>query len=273
MKKQNKIRFWGTRGSLPVSGKKYARYGGNTSCLEIRCADDLIIIDAGSGIRAPSEKWLAEGRKTYHILFSHTHWDHLIGLPFFAPLNDPHCTVHLYGPAPLEKLLSQQFSAPFFPIALINFKAKIVYHILTPGSALKIGAITIHSALACHLGKTLCFTFTLNKICIGYATDNELFLEEKVQKELTTFFAKCTHIIHEAQYSATEYQSRIGWGHSSLPNLAAFINLLPKQISWLITHHDPKNSDTLLEKRLLSIKKLAPQRKIKLAYDGLTLNV
>ncbi len=163
-KKQEKnsyVKLWGTRGSNPVSGPDYIRYGGNTVCLEVRHKEDLVIIDAGTGIRALGEKIDTKKFKTIHIFLSHTHWDHVTGFPFFDPIYNPDVHVVIWSPVGFEKstkeLFTEMLAYSYFPVRLEDIRAKISFNDLRDGHPVSIGDITIDSHYAFHPGATLCF--------------------------------------------------------------------------------------------------------------------
>lgn len=261
------MKFWGSRGSSSVSGPDYSRFGGCTSCLEIRDNDELIIFDAGSGIRALGEKILLEKNRTIHLLISHFHWDHLWGFPFFLPIYHSDYNIHIHAPGEtpedINKQLSLLFSPKFFPVNLGDLKAKISYHPLNADTPIKIGNITIDCCLAHHPGKTFCFKVNSSTLTFGYVTDNE-FLSNydgppcdisrdnpllDPYRDQIRFFENCELMIHEAQYLPNEYKKKKGWGHSSINNALVLIREInPK--TWIVTHHDPDETDKdLIEKK------------------------
>jgi len=283
------LKFWGTRGSIPVAGLDYCRYGGNTSCLEIRHDNSLVIIDAGTGIRPLGNEVMASGIDEIHLFIGHTHWDHIIGFPFFAPVYDSSKTIHIYaakgGSGNIEELFSGMLEQDFFPVNLDDMRAKFCFHELE-GRSETIGDIEVNYTQANHPGATLCFRIKCCEHDIGYATDNE-FLQgfcghpKEVSEELlkpyqpiVDFFKGCSTLIHEAQYSPEEYATKIGWGHSSIYNVALMADLCGAQ-EWIITHHDPDDNDTaVLQKRDMN-KKIRQECNIScrssMAYDGLIL--
>lgn len=286
------IKFWGTRGSNPVSGPEYLRFGGNTVCLEIRHGQDLIIIDSGTGIRPLGQVLEQEKPKTIHLFLSHTHWDHVTGFPFFAPIYHSDVELIIWSPVGFEKttkeLFTEMLAYSYFPVRLEDIKAKLTFNDLREGHPVTIGDVTIDSHYAYHPGATLCFKIHLGDKIIGYATDNELFLGYhgspnaigpdhpliKSNQSLIEFFKHCTLLIHEAQYTPAEYQKRVGWGHSSVSNAV----LLCKYSSikeWIVTHHDPSHTDEALlaqwqlHRDILEDCHLSTQ--VHFAFDGMTL--
>jgi len=263
------IKFWGTRGSNAVSGPEYIRFGGNTPCLEVRHGEDLIIIDAGTGLRPFGKTIDINKNKTIHLFLSHTHWDHVTGFPFFAPLFKPDVQVVIWSPVGFEKstqeLFTDMLAYAHFPIRLEDIQAKLIFNDLRDGHSVSLGDITIDSHYAFHPGATLCFKIHVAGKTFGYATDNEMLLGYhgnpnaigkehsliKMHQSIINFFKHCDYLIHEAQYTPLEYQRRVGWGHSSISNATILIKYAEIN-EWIVTHHDPKHTDgDLLEKMQL----------------------
>ncbi len=263
------IKFWGTRGSNSVSGAEYIRFGGNTCSLEIRSGEDLIIVDAGTGIRRLGGMLEEEGVKNIHLLISHTHWDHLAGFPFFAPIYDSKCTVNIWTPIGYEKttreLFSDMLANAYFPVRLDDIQAKVIFKDIHEREPFKLGNIVVDTHYAYHPGPTICFKFQVDKTTFGYVTDNEFLMgfhghPNTVTKNhpalhpyrsMINFFKGCDFLVHEAQYTPSEYLSKVGWGHSSVSNACVLIREAGIA-QWIITHHDPKHTDVdLLEKMQL----------------------
>jgi phosphoribosyl 1,2-cyclic phosphodiesterase/ActR/RegA family two-component response regulator len=286
------IKFWGTRGSSSVSGPEYARFGGNTSCLEIRHGHDLIIVDAGTGIRS---FWttIAESKiKQINLLISHTHWDHLAGFPFFAPIYDPDCQVNIWTPIGFEKttreLFTEMLAYAYFPVRLDDIQANLVFKDIHEGVPFQIGDIEIDTHYAFHPGATVCFKFKIDKLKFGYTTDNEFLMGYHGNPNLIgkkhpllapyqsmiEFFKDCDFLVHEAQYTPIEYQNKVGWGHSSITNATVLVKHTEVP-GWVVTHHDPKHTDNemlkifQLQSDVLDEMKL--QCRPRIAFDGMTI--
>lgn len=286
------IRFWGTRGSNPVSGPEYVRFGGNTPSLEVRFGDDFLIIDAGSGIRDLGQAIQFDHQAEIPILFSHTHLDHLSGFPFFYPLHQEKQKLSLWAPVGFEKSTQETFADLFayayFPVAFKDIESRVSFHDLRDGQELSFGRIKIRTHYAYHPGSTLCFVITVGNKRIGYVTDNEFLLgchahpslAEKESKLLypyesfISFFSDCDILIHEAQYTPDEYKTKVGWGHSSIYNASLLIKKA-RIPHWIVTHHDPKHTDAfLLEKEKLHaevLEQIEHQCLVELAYDGMVI--
>jgi CheY-like chemotaxis protein len=261
------IRFWGTRGSNPVSGSEYIRFGGNTCSLEIHHGDHLAIIDAGTGIRRLGESLALPKNKEIHLFFSHTHWDHLTGFPFFHPLYDPECHIILYAPLGFEKnpreLFTDMLAYTYFPVRLDDIKARITFKDLQDSQTIKIDEIEISTHYTFHPGATLCFKISTPEKTFGYVTDNEFLMGYhghpnalrkdhpllQPHRSLIDFLKGCDFLIHEAQYFPQEYMQKVGWGHSSISNATILIRET-QTTEWIITHHDPSHTDVLLGKKM-----------------------
>ena len=287
------VKFWGTRGSNGVSGASYVHFGGNTSCLELRHGKDLLIIDAGNGIR-PLGFHLAQTSsvKDIHLLISHTHWDHVSGFPFFTPLYDPSYRIHIWAPIGFDKsvhdLFREMLVHSLFPINLEEIKAQLIFKDIYERVPFQVGPFVVDTHYALHPGATLCFKITCAKTTFGYATDNEFLMgyhgkpqaimssHSLLQKytSLISFFTGCNFLVHEAQYTPSEYQHKVGWGHSSVTN--ASILLKHTNIPhWVVTHHDPMHTDeNLLHKMQLHQDVLIDCKTnchCEMAFDGLLL--
>ncbi len=265
--KNSYIKFWGTRGSNPVSGPDYVRFGGNTCCLEVRHGHDLLVFDAGTGIRPFGTQLEASKPKNVHLFFSHTHWDHLAGFPFFPPIYDPDCQVTIWTPIGFEKtareIFTEMLAYAYFPVRLDDMKGTLTFKELHEGETLEINNFEITTHYAYHPGATLCFKIKSEKVTFGYVTDNEFLMgyhgnpnllskshpRIKAYNSQIKFFQGCDFIIHEAQYTPQEYLGKVGWGHSSIVNATALIKHaeIPE---WVITHHDPRHTDQDLLKKM-----------------------
>lgn len=286
------IRFWGTRGSIPVSGSRYNRIGGNTCCLEVRNHDDLVIIDAGTGIRDLGIHLKDRGVKNVHLFIGHTHWDHITGFPFFAPMYSSDTTVHLYAPVGYEKdtreLFTEMLAYAFFPVRLDEMQAKFHIHQLRDGDHVQVGSLGIETHYTNHPGATLGFKIRSPTHTIGYITDNEVLLGYHGHPDaigrnhpllephlgLIQFLSDCDVLIHEAQYFSEEYEHKVGWGHSSIANATVLLKHTGCH-EWIVTHHDPQHSDFDLHTKLQThIDVLADchlNTQVRLAFDGMTL--
>jgi phosphoribosyl 1,2-cyclic phosphodiesterase len=216
------IKCWGSRGSTPVFGEEYIKYGGDTTCLEIRTKnDDIIIIDAGSGIRRLGNKLLEEKRFKYHLIFTHAHWDHLMGFPFFKPIYLKQTEIKVYR-CPfqgkyVEKMISRVLSPPHFPVKYADISASITYAEGCP-DAFDIGSIKIVPIRLSHPNGGSGYKFIEDGKTFVFLTDNELGFVHPgglSYDDYLQFSADADLLIHDAEYSPEEYEKFIEWGHSS----------------------------------------------------------
>ena len=215
------IRCWGSRGSIPVSGIEYERYGGDTTCLEIISKDDdLIVVDAGSGIRRLGLKAIKARRRTVNLIFTHSHWDHILGFPFFKPAYIPGTTLNLFGcpfaQASIRNLLSSTMSPPYFPVKIEDLKAELVYHGACTGP-FDIGPVHVTPILLSHPNQGIGYKFAEDGKTFVFLTDNELTYRHPGGLsfgEYVEFSRGADLLIHDAEYTREEYQATEGWGHS-----------------------------------------------------------
>ena len=262
------VQFWGTRGSIAKPGPSTARYGGNTSCIEVRSArGTLVVLDCGTGAHPLGQKLMSAGLKGMrgHILISHTHWDHIQGLPFFAPLFVAGNEWCIYGPKglgqSLREALAGQMQHTYFPITLDQFGATVHYQDLVEGS-LVIDDIKITTHYLNHPALTLGYRLEADGVAVVYSCDHEPYsrILATGQGEITgqderhaMFLNGADLLIHDAQYTAEEYPAKIGWGHSSVEyamRIARHAGV--KKIA--LTHHDPLRDDESIDFALANIR-------------------
>ncbi len=275
------VTFWGTRGSIATPGTGTTTYGGNTSCVELRCGGDIFIFDAGTGIRPLGLAIMKEfGSQpvTVHLFVSHTHWDHIQGFPFFTPAYLPTTTIHIYGSPgqgrPLEKVLRGQMDADYFPVALGDMNSTLHVHEFK-GKPFQIGDATIDAAYLNHPGMNLGYRVTHDGKSVVYATDNEPYQQtlphlghraeagrefgQKLDAEFVRFIDKTDLYIGEAQYTDAEYPSRIGWGHSSI-SATVEVAIEAQVRSLAFFHHDPLHDDTQVAEMAENANRLIAER-------------
>ena len=215
------IKCWGSRGSIPVSGKEYLKYGGDTACIEIGTkSNDIIIIDAGTGIRRLGNKLMGEKSSTYNIIFTHAHWDHVMGLPFFKPLYFKNTTLRMHK-CPfhskfVENILPKLMSPPNFPVKFSNLKANIYYEEAC-SKEFKIGSVSIIPIRISHPNGGSGYKFIEDNKTFVFLTDNELGFVHPgglSYKDYLKFSSGAHLLVHDAEYTPDEYESFIGWGHS-----------------------------------------------------------
>jgi phosphoribosyl 1,2-cyclic phosphodiesterase len=264
-----KIRFWGVRGSIASPGPKTVRYGGNTTCIEIRTDDnELLILDAGTGIFPLSQTLLAEMPLTANVLLSHTHWDHIQGLPFFVPNFIPGNTLRLHGAFDpisgngVEQAMSVQLQYSYFPVREAELKARIEYVTLMPEESLRIGSATITPFMLNHPvinfgyrieagGKSVFFTGDHEPPQNIYApgdadhAEYQQFLDER-ERAIVRAMQGVDVLIADSSYTAAEYPGKRGWGHGSFASSIDYARRAGARVLFC-THHEPTRSDDALE--------------------------
>lgn len=216
------ITCWGSRGSIPVSGREYLKYGGDTTCLEIRAqSGEIIIVDAGTGIRRLGNKLAAERCQKYHFIITHAHWDHLMGFPFFNPIYDQDAQFVMHRcPFPkkfVENMVTRIMTPPNFPIRYSALKARITYEQGCP-TDFKIGSLAIRPIPLSHPNMGSGYKFTEDGKTFVFLTDNELGFTHPGGCSCGEYVDFCTGadlLFHDAEYTPQEYEQQILWGHSA----------------------------------------------------------
>lgn len=271
------VRFWGTRGSLAKPHRDAMRYGGNTSCVELRSsAGTLLILDCGTGAHELGQVLIKEeGRaRRGHLLISHTHWDHIQGIPFFAPFFASGNQWDIYAPNNLnqsiEETLSGQMRYTYFPVTLESLGANIHYHDLVEGT-FRIDDITVRTRYLNHPALTLGYRLEVDGVSVVYACDHEQYprghdagLGAQNQRHVE-FLRDADLVIHDAQYVDKEYAEKAGWGHSTA-EYAVEVCLAAGAKQLALTHHDPLRTDDEVDEIIGNISK-------QLQADGESLRV
>lgn len=216
------IRCWGSRGSISVSGKDFLKYGGDTTCLEVVSAeDDLIILDAGTGIRLLGNRLIAENdKRVINLLLTHAHWDHLAGFPFFKPIYLKDYKIRIFGPLPtqesLKSIISKTMTHPYFPIEFEDINAEITFHEMDH-SSVDIGSLQVETIPLSHPNQGFGYKFIEGNKSFAFLTDNELTYPHEGGKEFdeyVEFVRDVDLLIHDAEYTREEYKATKSWGHS-----------------------------------------------------------
>ena len=288
-----RLKLWGVRGSIPVPGQSTVRYGGNTSCVEIRTDGELIVLDAGSGIRALGLALENEFRSqpiNLSLLITHVHWDHIQGFPFFIPAYNDKNQIEIFGydgtGTGLREILKGQMSMPFFPIALYDLPSKINIRKLDTMD-FKIGNVQVRSKFMNHPGVCVGYRIFAGKGSIAYLPDHEPYEAcklhsaeshslnpEQTQKraredraELVKFLQGSDLLILDTQYTDEEYQSHVGWGHGSL-STAISLALDASVRKLILFHHDPTHDDDMIDKMVETARKIAAKSQSHLEVEG-----
>jgi ribonuclease BN (tRNA processing enzyme) len=278
-----RAKIWGCRGSLATPGPETVRYGGNTSCIEVRLADGtLLILDAGTGIRSLGVSLDGASPGVIHLLLSHLHLDHLEGLGFFPPLWDQALELHIWGPSSpihsLEERIAIYLSPPLFPVHLSDIPSRLVFHD-TPSAPWRIGPAIVTAQAISHPGPTVGYRIQEGRRALAYLTDHEPALGVELSGASPDWIsgyaiaAGADVLLHDCQYTEEEYAERVGWGHSSTLDVVAFARMCDVG-RLLLFHHDPMHSDDDLESMLADVRRQwGPTGDCELASEGLEIEV
>ncbi|MCK9528292.1 MAG: MBL fold metallo-hydrolase [Syntrophales bacterium] len=248
------IRCWGARGSVAVSGREYLKYGGDTTCLEVRTKnDEVIIIDAGTGIRRLGNQLFDENHDTFHMLLTHVHWDHIMGFPFFKPLYDRNRRIIFHGsPLPnhsIEKVLASLMRDPLFPVDYGIIKGRLQYDDLHRDS-FTIDSVTVTPIPLSHPNQGTGFLFSEGEVAFVFLTDNELTYRHPGGLDFEEYRSICAGadlLIHDAEFKAGEYEQARRWGHSVFTD-ALNLALGARVASLGLFHHNQDRTDEALDR-------------------------
>ncbi|MEQ8195534.1 MAG: response regulator [Rhodospirillales bacterium] len=265
------VRFWGVRGTLPVPGNTSLRYGGNTSCVSMEFPrGQFFIFDGGSGIKALSDWLMTQKRRRIKgkIFISHPHWDHINALPFFVPLYVQGNTFDFYGAShgdlTMENLISAQMDGVYFPITIQEFGASVNFHNLREED-IEIDDIPVRTMLLSHPGYCLGYRIDYHGRSICYVTDNELFPADNefhdpsYLQKLINFVYGADVLITDSTYTDEEYDTKIGWGHSRISEVADLAHRAEVKTLCLF-HHDPDQSDDAIDAKFATAKRLLEEK-------------
>lgn len=265
-----KLKFWGVRGSIPVPGPDTVRYGGNTTCIEVRSDEnDLIVLDGGSGVFPLAQSLLKELPVTAHIFNTHSHWDHIHGLPFFTPIFIPGNRIYLYGAFdPIdgtgpERIMNVQMQYSFFPVREAEMKSHIEYVTVTPQVPVAVGGATVTPVMLNHPvvnlgyrvdcnGKSIFFTGDYEPNFNIYSPDDDGYAEFEAnlveqQKAIVDAIRGVDVLIADSAYTLDEYPAKKGWGHGTFDKCIELAKAAGVKVLYC-THHEPTRSDDDLER-------------------------
>jgi len=277
-------RVWGCRGSIAAPGPDTVRYGGNTSCVEVRLeSGHALVLDAGTGMRPLGVAMQDDLPDELHIMLTHLHMDHLQGLGFFRPLFAPNLDIHIWGPtSPVQHLaerIAMYLSPPLFPVRLEDLPSSLTFHD-APEEAVTIGSATIRAAKVTHQGPTVGYRIEENGRALVYLPDHEPSLGADLANVPVAWMSghdlarDADVLLHDGQYRDHEYASHVGWGHSSIRDALEFANKADVE-KLVLFHHDPYHTDDELEELLAEArgKWTGMEERVCLAAEGMTIRL
>ncbi|MBI5809756.1 MAG: MBL fold metallo-hydrolase [Deltaproteobacteria bacterium] len=260
------IRCWGSRGSIAVSGRQYLKYGGDTSCIEVVSNNgDIIIIDAGTGIRALGNRLVRAKKTRINLLLTHSHWDHLSGFPFFRPIYKKDSVIRVYGPQStqdsLKSIVSKTMASPYFPVELEDINADISF--LGMGNkSYSIGSVNIRTIPISHPDPGVGYRLEEDGRSFVFLTDNELTFSHPAgvkYEEYVKFVKGADMVFHDAEYKRAEYKKTVGWGHSVyLDTLKLAMDAGVKSLG--LFHHNQDRTDKEVDGIVTECRKIIARK-------------
>ena len=249
------IQFWGVRGSIACPGPETVRYGGNTPCIEMRVGGERLIFDGGTGLRVLGQSLLSQMPVEAYMFFTHSHWDHIQGVPFFVPAFAPGNRFHIYGTRSpdgktIKERLTDQMLHPNFPVPFQLMRADFRFYDLEIGEKVELGEITVENGKLNHPGEALGYRVNWRGYSAAYITDTEHFTGT-LDQDVLRLARNADVMIYDATYTDEEYNSKtsskLGWGHSTWQE-AVKVAKAANVKKLVIFHHDPLHNDDFLDR-------------------------
>ncbi|MBX3226967.1 MAG: MBL fold metallo-hydrolase [Labilithrix sp.] len=248
-----RVTFWGVRGSIPCPGRTHARYGGNTSCVELEIGSSSVVLDAGTGLRALGASLARRGVARIHLLLSHTHWDHTCGLPFFGPAYDPSSEITIVAGHASERaggvcgILASQIAPPSFPVSLAQMPARLSFRDVPAGASFELeGGGRVRTARLVHPDGATGFRVEHAGASVAYVTDTE-HEPGRLDPSVLTLIEGADLVIYDCTYTDEELASHRGWGHSTWEEgVRLCVAAGAKRLA--IFHHDPDHDDAFMDR-------------------------
>lgn len=278
MQNQFTVHFWGVRGSIASPGAETVRYGGNTPCIEMRVGDSRLIFDGGTGLRVLGQTLLSQMPVKAHMFFTHSHWDHIQGFPFFVPAFIQGNCFDIYGAiapnkASIQQRLHDQMLHPNFPVPLQIMGADLKFNDIEVGKPLEIGEIKVETALLNHPGEAIGYRVNWRGYSAAYVTDTEHF-PDRLDENVLYLARDAEVLIYDATYTDEEYyaekSSKVGWGHSTWQE-AVKVAKAANVKKLVIFHHDPLHNDEFLDRVGEQVAQRFPNSLM--AREGLSLQL
>jgi phosphoribosyl 1,2-cyclic phosphodiesterase len=275
---QFQLQFWGVRGSIACPGSATLRYGGNTPCLEMRVGGQQLIFDAGTGIRLLGQQLAARPAVAGHIFFSHSHWDHIQGFPFFLPAFLPGNRFDIYGgitdnSQSIEQRLNHQMMDPNFPVPLNIMAADLRFHNLQAGEVVQIGEVTVEIGQLNHPGGAYGYRVSCQGRSVAYVTDTEHHSHE-MDAQVLWLANQADVFIYDCTYTDAEYHdpaaSKVGWGHSTWQEGVRLAQAAQAK-ELVIFHHDPTHDDEFMDQVGQAAAQVFPR--VKVAQEGMVFDL
>jgi phosphoribosyl 1,2-cyclic phosphodiesterase len=269
------VRFWGVRGSIACSGPRTARYGGNTSCIEVRCGSRMLVFDAGTGLRYLGIELAKSAPIDADLFLTHTHFDHVCGLPFFRPFFDPRnrwrlWAGHLGEGMTLRRVLGEFMMAPLFPVPPQVFRARMEYREFHAGETLRLEpGIALRTATLNHPDGATGYRVEYQGRSLCYLTDTE-HVPGAPDRHILDLIAGADVVIYDSMYTDAEYETYTGWGHSTWQEGVRLCRAAGAK-RLVVFHHDPEHDDDLLDGIAREVASLLPGSVV--AKDGLVIQV
>lgn len=269
------MKFWGVRGSLPSDQSQ--TFGVHTTCVEVKSGQDRLIIDGGSGLRNLGESLLrspTKGQGEFHILMTHFHWDHILGIPFFVPHFFPNTVIHYYAVQPeLAEVVKLKFQRPMFPVPFESLPAKIHFHTLKPRTAVEINGFSVTPYLLDHPDPCWGFKISRNGKVYSHCVDTEGVRKTKEELgEDLAIYQNADVLYYDAQYTLPELQEKASWGHSA-SQIGLQICMRENTKHLLFGHHDPGATEDHLRDLINQTQRHHDQLLKEYAEKGLPLPI
>ena len=296
------VRIWGTRGSYPVARADVLRYGGNTTCVEVRVGERCIILDAGTGLRQLGYSLAHEAvpPHLFDMLITHTHWDHIIGFPFFSPINQPNCRLEIYGllrtQSSLRTTIANALSDPLMPVSMEHLRAELHFHDIHEGLCFELGPVRVSTARANHPYRALAYRLETETAALVFIPDTGpfhtvLFGDERInwtgkptaeshddlaeladmRQRIIELARNADWMLYDSQFTDAQYARFPHWGHSTASQAREIAEAAGVK-ELLLFHHDPHRTDAELDEIVVEQRALArPGLTVQAAYEGLTL--